>query len=61
MQRVNKVLWSRDSKYILSASDEMNIRLWKAVAWEKLGKVSSKCKVQSLFDALAQRGLFSLS
>uniref|UniRef100_A0A915I637 DDB1- and CUL4-associated factor 13 n=1 Tax=Romanomermis culicivorax TaxID=13658 RepID=A0A915I637_ROMCU len=37
MQRIMSVLYSNDSKYILSGSDEMNIRLWKAVAWEKLG------------------------
>ncbi|CAL1539148.1 unnamed protein product [Lymnaea stagnalis] len=37
MQRVNHILWSMDNKYILSGSDEMNIRLWKAKASEKLG------------------------
>ena len=42
MQRVGCVEWTRDSKYVISASDEMNIRLWKAVAWEKLGKVSGQ-------------------
>ena len=31
------VKWSYDNKYIMSASDEMNIRLWKAQAAEKLG------------------------
>lgn len=28
--------WSADNKYILSGSDKMNIRLWKASASEKL-------------------------
>lgn len=37
MQRISHVAWSLDDKYILSASDEMNIRLWKARASEKLG------------------------
>lgn len=37
MQRVTSVMYSLDSKYILSASDEMNIRLWKAKASEQLG------------------------
>ncbi|VDP09087.1 unnamed protein product [Soboliphyme baturini] len=37
MQRVRCVLWSSDDRYILSGSDEMNIRLWKARASEKLG------------------------
>ncbi|KAL5277276.1 DCAF13 family protein [Megaselia abdita] len=37
MQRVVCVGWSYDSKYVFSGSDEMNIRLWKAKAHEKLG------------------------
>lgn len=40
MQRLTCVLWSNDSKYILSGSDEMNIRLWKAKASEKMGLLS---------------------
>lgn len=40
MQHVICVKWSADNKYILSGSDEMNIRLWKANASEKLGVVS---------------------
>lgn len=39
MQHVICVKWSADNKYILSGSDEMNIRLWKANAAEKLGVV----------------------
>lgn len=31
--------WSLDNKYIISGSDEMNIRVWKARASEKLGMV----------------------
>jgi len=37
MQRLNCVLWSLDNRYVLSASLEMNIRVWKANASEKLG------------------------
>ncbi|XP_054161068.1 DDB1- and CUL4-associated factor 13-like [Oppia nitens] len=37
MQRLTAVLWSADNKYLVSASDEMDIRLWKAYASEKLG------------------------
>lgn len=37
MQRISNVSWSLDNKYLLSTSDEMNIRLWKARASEKLG------------------------
>lgn len=40
MQRLTSVAWSLDNKYIISASDEMNIRVWKARASEKLGLVS---------------------
>ena len=39
MQRLSAVAWSLDDKYILSGSDEMNIRVWKARASEKLGVV----------------------
>lgn len=42
MQRLTDVLWSQDNKYILSSSDEMNIRIWKARASEKLGVVCYK-------------------
>lgn len=40
MQHVTCIGWSLDNKYIYSGSDEMNIRLWKAKASEKLGVVS---------------------
>lgn len=39
MQEVLSVLWSLDNKFVLSGSDEMNIRVWKANASEKLGPV----------------------
>ncbi|KAK3772275.1 hypothetical protein RRG08_039093 [Elysia crispata] len=44
MQRVNHILWSMDNKYILSGSDEMNVRLWKARASEKLGVIKPREK-----------------
>jgi WD repeat and SOF domain-containing protein 1 len=37
MQRVTCVAWSLDDQYVMSGSDEMNIRLWKARASEPLG------------------------
>ena len=40
MHRVMSVLWTMDNKFLLSGSDEMNIRIWKAKAAEKLGPVS---------------------
>ncbi|CAH2285734.1 DDB1- and CUL4-associated factor 13 [Pelobates cultripes] len=42
MQHVTCVKWSADNKYILSGSDEMNIRLWKANASEKLGLLAPR-------------------
>nr|CAH7748661.1 unnamed protein product [Callosobruchus chinensis] len=44
MQRLTCVLWSLDNKYIISGSDEMNIRLWKARASEKLGPLKPREK-----------------
>ncbi|XP_014790792.1 DDB1- and CUL4-associated factor 13 [Octopus bimaculoides] len=44
MQRVQQVQWSLDNKYILSGSDEMNIRIWKAQASEKLGPLKPREK-----------------
>ncbi|XP_072426721.1 DDB1- and CUL4-associated factor 13 [Chiloscyllium punctatum] len=44
MQHVMCVKWSADNKYILCGSDEMNIRLWKANASEKLGVLSPREK-----------------
>lgn len=40
MQQVLSVVYSSDNKYVMSGSDEMNIRLWKARASEKLGPVT---------------------
>jgi len=37
MQRVMTVMWSMDDKFVMSGSDEMNVRIWKARASEKLG------------------------
>ncbi|XP_063902522.1 DDB1- and CUL4-associated factor 13-like [Zophobas morio] len=42
MQRVFSVLWTFDAKFVLSGSDETNIRVWKAKAAEKLGSVSPR-------------------
>jgi len=39
MQRVMCVQWSSDARYLLTGSDEMNIRVWKANAAEKLGSL----------------------
>ncbi|XP_034174607.1 DDB1- and CUL4-associated factor 13 [Osmia lignaria lignaria] len=44
MQRLTCVAWSLDNKYIMSGSDEMNIRVWKARASEKLGALKPREK-----------------
>ncbi len=44
MQRVFCVKFSADSKFVLSGSDETNIRIWKANASEKLGSVTPRQK-----------------
>ncbi|KAJ1521059.1 hypothetical protein ONE63_002766 [Megalurothrips usitatus] len=44
MQRLTVVSWSLDNKYIMSGSDEMNIRVWKAQASEKLGVMKPREK-----------------
>jgi len=45
MQKLTRVLWSNDNKYIVSSSDEMNLRLWKARASEKLGIIRNRERV----------------
>lgn len=49
MQRLTCVKWSLDNKYVLTGSDEMNIRMWKARASEKLGVVSI-LRILKIFD-----------
>jgi WD repeat and SOF domain-containing protein 1 len=42
MQRVTAARWTPDNKYILSGSDDGNIRLWRARANERSGVKSAK-------------------
>jgi len=44
MQKVFSVNWTPDNKYIISASDEMNIRVWKSKADDQLGYLSATQK-----------------
>ncbi|KAL1123061.1 hypothetical protein AAG570_002149 [Ranatra chinensis] len=55
MQRITNVAWSLDNKYVISASDEMNIRLWKAKASEKLGVMTPREKVSQNYNAALLR------
>ena len=45
MQRLSAVAWSLDNKYIISGSDEMCIRLWKARASERIGIMRDRERV----------------
>jgi DDB1- and CUL4-associated factor 13 len=40
MQKVFCVRFSMDERYVVSGSDDGNLRLWKAVANDKIGAVS---------------------
>ncbi|KAH8888309.1 U3 small nucleolar RNA associated protein [Thozetella sp. PMI_491] len=42
MQRVFRACWTPDSKYLLSGSDDGNIRLWRANASERSGVKSAR-------------------
>ena len=45
MQRIFCVRWSSDATYLISGSDETNIRLWKANASRKLGRLRPRERV----------------
>ncbi|XP_077990115.1 DDB1- and CUL4-associated factor 13-like [Glandiceps talaboti] len=50
MQQVSCVKWSMDNKYILSGSDETNIRVWKARASEKLGVMRPREEAAAVYS-----------
>ncbi|XP_027848856.1 DDB1- and CUL4-associated factor 13 [Aphis gossypii] len=51
MQHLTSVIWSLDNKFVLSASDEMNIRIWKANASEKLGTLRPRERTALEYNA----------
>ncbi|XP_060523698.1 DDB1- and CUL4-associated factor 13 [Cylas formicarius] len=56
MQRLTCVHWTFDNKYIISGSDEMNIRIWKARASEKLGPLKPRERAALQYsEALKQK------
>jgi len=56
MQRIFAVKFSGDAKFVLSASDDTNIRLWKAQASKPLGKFPRRAKEKlEYYDALKER------
>lgn len=42
MQRVTSTIYTADARYVLSGSDDGNVRIWKAHASEKLGIVTAR-------------------
>ncbi|ESK91036.1 snorna binding protein [Moniliophthora roreri MCA 2997] len=42
MQRVTSTLFTTDARFVLSGSDDGNVRIWKAKASDKLGIVASR-------------------
>ncbi|THU98592.1 WD40 repeat-like protein [Dendrothele bispora CBS 962.96] len=42
MQRVTSTLFTTDARFVLSGSDDGNVRIWKAKASEKLGIVTAR-------------------
>jgi len=42
MQRISGVAFTLDHKYILSGSEDMNVRLWKARASDRIGQQTSR-------------------
>ena len=56
MQRLHCVQWSLDDRYIISGSSEMNLRLWKARAAERLAVIKHKQRnIADYEDKLMQK------
>lgn len=50
MQHVFQVKYSMDSKYIVSGSDDGNVRLWRSKAWERSNVKTSREKNKLEYD-----------
>lgn len=56
MQRVFATKWTLDSRFIVSGSDDGNLRIWKSQASDKLGILSSKeLKAREYRNALKKK------
>ncbi|CAF4354798.1 unnamed protein product, partial [Adineta steineri] len=56
MQHISCVQWTSDNKYVISGSDEMCLRLWKAKASEKLGVTRNReAETLEYNDALKEK------
>lgn len=56
MQRVTATLYTADARFVLSGSDDGNVRVWKARAAEKLGVVTARERAAMEYrESLKQR------
>lgn len=56
MQRIFCVQFSADARYVLSGSDDTNIRVWRAKASERAGRLSSRERASKDYrNTLAKR------
>ena len=56
MQRVFTVNYSADSRFVISGSDDTNVRIWKARASDSLGKLMPReQQKRDYYDKLKQR------
>jgi len=54
--RVTSTLYSADARFVLSGSDDGNIRIWKAKASEKLGVITARERAAIEYrDALKEK------
>lgn len=55
MQRVFAVHYSADAKYVMSGSDDANVRVWRAKAWEPTGKVTERQRAAMEYNAALKK------
>ncbi|KAG6329026.1 hypothetical protein ID866_10062, partial [Astraeus odoratus] len=56
MQRVTSTLFTADARFVISGSDDGNVRIWKAKAHEKLGIVTARERAAIEYrDSLKER------
>ncbi|THH00311.1 hypothetical protein EW026_g2210 [Hermanssonia centrifuga] len=59
MQRVTSTLFTADARFVLSGSDDGNVRMWKARASEKLGIIDARERAAIEYrDTLKERWKF---
>lgn len=59
MQRIFCVSFSADARFVLSGSDDTNVRIWKSVANQRLGRVRAAVHSQTLLLSVFVHALLS--